>query len=58
MRSKPFPLEFGVTGEFCACQSHFIYWRKQESGRTEIVAVVHQRMLQSQQVRLAFGLPA
>lgn len=57
VRSRRVAAEYKVDGYLYALGVHFIYWRRQRSGRVEIVAVIDQRRLQSPLVKLAFGLP-
>lgn len=45
---------FGVTGRFCRCAEHLIYWRTLGTDAIAVVAILHQRMHQPDRVRAAF----
>ncbi|AJP72653.1 type II toxin-antitoxin system RelE/ParE family toxin [Sphingomonas hengshuiensis] len=45
---------FGIGGWFCRCAHHFVYWRQKISGEIEVVAIVHERMHQMEQLRAAW----
>lgn len=49
--SRSIPAEFGVDGFFGKCEHHFVYWRMLKSGDIAIVAILHERMHQLQQIR-------
>ena len=52
--SRPVPAEFGVSGYVFRYRSHFVYWKRLESGDVGIVTVLHQRMHQVGRVRADF----
>lgn len=41
------PVSFGIDGYVRKCGSHLIYWRRGVDDAVRIVAVLHERMLQS-----------
>jgi toxin ParE1/3/4 len=45
------PPEFGVEGFFGRCEHHFVYWRLLDSGEIGIVAILHERMHQIDEIR-------
>lgn len=48
---RPVPAEFGVEGYLGKCEHHFVYWRVLRKGAIGIVAVLHERMHQIEQIR-------
>lgn len=51
--SRRIPATFGIDGYVCKCGSHLIYWRCGEDDVVRIVAILHERMLQSLRLREA-----
>ncbi len=45
------PAEFGVEGYFGKCEHHFIYWKVLAKGEVGIVAILHERMHQIEQIQ-------
>lgn len=45
------PPEFGVEGYFGKCEHHFVYWKLLDTGDVGIVAILHERMHQIEQIR-------
>lgn len=45
------PAEFGVQGYFGKCEHHFVYWKVLDRGDVGIVAILHERMHQIEQIR-------
>lgn len=46
MMSRPIAPEFGVSGSVARKGSHFIYWRRRDDSDIDILAILHQRMMQ------------
>lgn len=42
---------FEAEGYFCRCEHHFVYWRVTPDGSLRIVAILHERMHQLEQLR-------
>lgn len=53
--SKPIPAEFGVSGYVFRYGHHFVYWRWLSNGDVGIVAILHERMHQTDRFREDFG---
>lgn len=51
------PAEFGVEGYFGKCEHHFIYWRVLATGNVGIVAILHERMHQIEQIQNLINVP-
>lgn len=51
------PAEFEIAGYFGKCECHFVYWRMLKSGDVGIVAILHERMHQIEQIREVFAPP-
>ncbi|MEO5494790.1 MAG: type II toxin-antitoxin system RelE/ParE family toxin [Sphingomonas sp.] len=49
--SRPIEPELGVSGNVARKGSHFIYWRRRDDGDVDIVAILHQRMMQALRLR-------
>ena len=52
--SKPIPAEFGVDGFFFRYEHHFVYWRRLSDDDIGIVAILHERMHQTDRFREDF----
>ena len=50
IRSRPIAAELGFDGFVAKRGSHFIYWRNRRDGDIDIVAILHQRMVQEQRL--------
>ncbi len=49
--SRAIPAEFGVSGYYCRCDHHYIYWRRLSDEAVGIVTILHERMHQLDRFR-------
>mgnify|MGYP003575037875 CR=1 FL=1 len=49
--SRTIPAEFGVSGYYCRCEHHYIYWRRLSDEAVGIVTILHERMHQLDRFR-------
>jgi plasmid stabilization system protein ParE len=52
LASRSIPVHFGVDGQYCRYEQHFIYWKRRSDGLIAIFAVLHVRMSQQSRLRL------
>ncbi len=49
--SRPIPAEFGIEGFYFRHARHFVYWRRLSNDDIGIVAILHERMHQTDRFR-------
>lgn len=48
---RKLPADFGVNAYFARTEHHIVYWRERADGAIGIVAILHERMHQLEQLR-------